>query len=398
VGVILSEMLKLPTSISFVKLRGSWANISTDIDPYSTLPVYSSGVRWNNQSSLNLPGSLISPALKPNKTISQEYGGEVRFLKNRLGVDFTYYSYMDENFVVPIPISSASGYNEIILNGDKINRKGIEVILTGTPVKTKELGWDVTFNYSRNRKIQKEFYGGDSIRNLVRIGGRTDVLGGWKWDRSPDGKIVYSGGIPQYVNAYTKLGYFNPDWEFGIMNSLTYKNLTLSFQFDGRIGGKMINGIEAKLYEGGMHKSTVNKFRDDAYNGVDSYVGDGVVATSGTVEYDAFGNLISDTRKFEKNTEQVNYIYWVFQTYTNGIGDAVLYDRSFVKLREVILSYNLSSRFLRKLTVKSATFSIVGRNLLLFTKVPFMDPDGYTDYDLAEPSYRNIGVNINLKF
>jgi len=397
-GVIVSEMVNLPSIISFLKLRGSWANISTDVDAYSTLPVYNTGIRWNNLPSLELPGSLIAPDLKPNKTISQEYGAEIRFLQNRIGLDFTYYTYKDEDFVVPVPISQASGYNQILLNGDVVNRKGIEVIIMGTPIKKQDFRWDVTFNYSRNRKIQEEFHGGDSIRNLVKVGGRTDVLGGWKWDRSPDGQIVYDGGIPQYVNAYTSLGYYSPDWEFGINNAISYKNFNFSFQFDGRIGGMMINGIEAKLWEGGMHTASANKFRDDAYNGQNTYIGDGVIVTSGSVEYDAFGNLISDTRKFAKNIVPVNYIDWIFATYTNGIGDAVLYKRSFVKLREVILGYSFSPKSLQKTPFKSVTLSLVGRNLLLFTNVPFMDPDGYTDYSLAEPSYRNIGVNINLKF
>ncbi len=397
-GVIVSEMVTLPEVISFVKLRGSWANISTDVNPYRTLPVYQTGIRWNTQPSLVLPDSLIAPDLKPNKTISQEFGAELRFLQNRIGLDFTYYSYMDQDFVIPVPISQASGFKYILVNGDKVNRKGIEIVLTATPIKKTDFRWDVTFNYSRNRSYQKEFYGGDSMRGLVKIGDRTDVLGGWKWDRSPDGKIVYDGGLPQYVNAYTRLGYNNPDWEFGFINAFTYKNFNFSFQFDGRIGGSMINGIEAKLWEGGMHKSSSNSFRDDAYNGLATYVGDGVVATSGSVQYDAFGNLISDTRKFSPNSAKVNYIDWIFTTYTGGIGDAVLYDRTFVKLREVVIGYSFSPKILKNTPFKSATISAVGRNLLLFTDVPFMDPDGYTDYDLAEPSYRNIGININLKF
>ena len=397
-GVIVSEMVKLPEVISFVKLRGSWADISTDINPYRTLPVYSNGIRWNGQPSLLLPDSLIAPGLKPNKTVSQEYGAEIRFLKNRLGVDFTYYSYIDEDFVVPVPISQASGYKGILVNGDKVNRKGIEIVISGTPVRTNDFKWDATFNYSRNRSYQREYYGGDSMRGLVKIGDRTDVLGGWKWDRSPDGKIVYSGGIPQYVNAYTKLGYNNPDWEFGFINAFSYKNFNFSFQFDGRIGGSMINGFEAKMWEGGMHKASANSYRDDAYNGLATYVGDGVVVTGGSVQYDAFGNLISDSRKFAPNTEKVNYIDWIFASYTNGIGDAVLYKRTFVKLREVIIGYNFAPKILKNTPIKGATISVVGRNLFLFTNVPFMDPDGYTDYDLAEPSYRNIGININLKF
>lgn len=405
-GVVASEMMKLPSFFTFLKFRGSWANISTDIisigndvlEEYATLPVYVNGVRWNGQSSLNLPGRLIAPDIRPNKTISQEYGTEMRFVNNRIGLDFTYYTYQDKDFVVAVPISNAGGYEQLIVNGDRVNRHGIELMLTGSPVRTTNLKWDVAVNYSMHRSVQKEFYGGDSIRNLVEVGGRTDVVAGYKWDRSPDGKVVYVNGIPQYVNARTRLGYENPDWEFGITNSLSYKNMSLSFQFDGRIGGVLVNSVEAKLYEGGMHKSTANSFRDDAYNGVNSFVGDGVVATSGAVEYDAFGRLISDTRKFAANDTKVNYIDWVFASYTNGIEDAVLYKRSFVKLREVILTYNMGPKLLSKLPFKSANISVVGRNLLMFTDVPFMDPDGYSGLTLAEPSYRNIGVNLNFKF
>lgn len=405
VGIVVSEMTRLPDFFSFLKLRGSWANISTDniditdVNPeYATLPVYINGVRWNGQSALNLPGRLITPNIRPNKTVSQEYGTEMRFANNRLGLDFTYYSYMDKDFVVAVPISSAGGYNQLIVNGDKVNRKGVELVLTGSPIRSNNLRWDVAVNYSFNRSIQKEFYGGDSIRNLVELGGRTKILRGYIWDRSPDGKIVYQDGIPQYVNAETKLGNSTPDWEFGFSNNISFRNFSFSFQFDGRIGGSLVNGVEAKLYEGGMHKSTANKFRDDAYNGIASYVGDGVVATNGSVEYDAFGRKISDTRKFEANTTRVNYIDWVFASYTNGIQDAVLYKRTFVKLREIIFTYTIGPKLLSGLPFKSANVSLIGRNLLLFTNVPYMDPDGYNDYLLAEPSYRNIGVNLNLKF
>ena len=157
------------------------------------------------------------------------------------------------------------------------------------------------------------------------------MLRGWKWQRTPDGQIINDGGIPQYINAQTMLGYENPDYELGLTNTITYRNLTFSFQFDGRFGGKLINGVEAKMYEGGMHKSTVNSFRDDAYNGIDNFVGPGVKVVSGEAEYDAFGRLVSDTRKFEKNDIPVNYITWLFASYTNGIDDAVLYKRTFVK-------------------------------------------------------------------
>ena len=147
-----------------------------------------------------------------------------------------------------------------------------------------------------------------------------------------------------------------------------------------------------------MHPATANQFRDDSYDGKPSYIGDGVVVTSGTVEYDIQGNIVSDSRKFAPNTKGVKYIDWVFATYVNGVPDANLYKRTFVKLREVVLTYNASPKLLRGTPFKGASLSVTGRNLILWSDAPFMDPDGYDGTTLADPSYRNIGFNLNLKF
>ena len=398
-SVIGSEIVKLPEVISYFKLRGSYANISSDVSAYYTIPVYSSGTSWNGTPSLNLPGTIISPDIRPRKTISQEYGTELRFLKNRLGLDITYFKYLEKNFPKDVPISQASGYNSLRLNADEINRKGIEIVLSGSPVRTRDFRWDITLNYSRLRRTVESYYGGETIRDGVKVGERTDVYRTWAWERSPDGEIVYgSNGFPQYINKVVNIGHSNPDWEFGALNSLSYKNFTLSFAFDGRVGGLLYNGVEQKLYEGGMHPGTANSFRDDSYAGNATYVGQGVVVTSGTVEYDVQGKIISDTRKFEPNTKAVKYIDWVFATYVNGVPDANMYKRTFVKLREVTLTYNLPASLVNRTPFKGVSLAVTGRNLALWSDVPFMDPDGYEGTTLADPSYRNIGVNLNIKF
>ena len=412
-GIIPSSMFRLPAFVSFAKIRGSWAQVSTDnviVDPadpnniynnwYATLPVYQTGPRWNGtNASLNLPGTLIQRDIRPNTTFSQEYGAELRFLQNRVGIDFTYFTYTDKDFAITAPVSSASGYNYQLVNGDEINRKGIELVLTASPVRTKGIRWDITANYSKVHNYVKEYYGGDTIRNAVKVGERTDIFRDWDWERSPEGAIVYgSNGYPQYIDHQVNIGRTDPDFIFGITNNIAYKNLSLSFSFDGRIGGVMYNGLEQKLYEGGMHKGTANSLRDDAYAGNNTFIGEGVVVTSGAVEYDVQGRIISDTRKFAPNTTAVNYIDWIFATYVNGITGANMYKRSFVKLREVILSYSANPALIKKTPFTAASISITGRNLLLFTDVPFMDPDGYSGLSLAEPTYRNIGININLKF
>ncbi len=398
-GLIVSEMITMPSFISFTKLRAAYADVSSDASPYLTLPVYSRGTRWNGTPSLNLPGSIYDQAIKPNRTLSREGGLEMKFLQSRIGFDLTYFSYLDKNSIRNVPLSQASGYSNLVVNGDTYTRNGVELQLSATPVKTKNLTWNISGNYATVRSKVKEYYGAADIRGTVKVGERRDVYTGYAWERSPDGKIVYDEtGFPKYINQVVNLGFTEEDWSFGISNEIRYKNFTFSFLFDGRIGGKMYNGVESKMYEGGMHKNTANSYRDDAYAGNDTYVGDGVVVTAGDVTYDVQGNITSDTRKFAPNTKAVNYIDWVFTTYTNGVDDAVLYDKTFVKLREAMLSYNIGGSLLQKTPFKSASVSIVGRNLLIFTKVPFMDPDGYSGTSLAEPSYRNIGINVNLKF
>ncbi|MEN5193143.1 SusC/RagA family TonB-linked outer membrane protein [Sphingobacterium faecium] len=397
-SLMVSKMLNLPDAVSMFKLRGAVTDATTDVSPYSSLLTYGIGNRWNGVPSLYLPTSLISPGLKPNKTISQEYGAELRFLKDRIGVDFTFFNYDLTNNVVDVPLSSASGYSEVRLNGDRDRRRGIEVVLSGTPIQNTNFKWSTVFNYSKLRNTVLEYYGGEDIREGVRVGERKDVYRGWAWQKSPDGQIVHENGIPQYINQVVNLGHTLPNWEFGFNNNFQYKNFGFLFSIDGRIGGKMYNGLEAKMYEGGMHPNTANSYRDDAYLGKKTFQAGGVQQKGGSVSYDAQGNITTDTRTFEANTTAVNYVDWIFAKYTNGIDESTLYDRTFVKLREVTFSYNMPKNILVKTPFKSASFSLVGRNLFLWSKVPFMDPEGYSGLQLAEPTTRNIGFNLNLKF
>ncbi len=397
-GLVISQMVKLPSAISWLKLRGAWASVSTDVDPYYTLQTYNRGTRWNGTPSLNVPSTLISGAIQPQTTVSQEYGAEMKFLKNRFGIDFTYYRYLNKDFVIDVPISEASGYSARRINADETVKRGIEIVVSGTPVKTKNFQWSTVLNYSRIRNVARSYYGGDSIRNGVKTGERNDVYRGYAWQRSPDGQQVFENGLPQYINQIVNLGYLNPDWEFGFVNTFSYKNISLGFTFDGQIGGHMFNGVEAKMYEGGMHPVTANHYRDEAYNGEKTYLAQGVIVTEGDVTYDQQGNIISDTRKFARNDSKVNYIDYIFGQYTNGVDQAGLYKRTFVKLREVVISYNIPATLFRKAPFKAASVSLTGRNLALFTKVPFMDPESYEGTTIAEPTYRNIGVNLSFTF
>ncbi len=397
-SLVLSEMFKMPDFISFVKLRGAWADINTGGDPYTSVRRYNSGRRWDGNLSLYLPDTLIGTNVKPNTIVSLEYGAELKMLKNRLAVDFTYFKYDEKNSIIAAPVSKASAYGFTLVNGGLVHRKGIEVALTMTPIKTQNLRWDIFANYSHAHRFRKEFYGGLDQLEGEEVGGRVDIYRGWAWQRSPDGKIVTVDGRPQYIDHPINLGYSDPDWAWGVGNQVSWKNFTLNFLFDGRVGGKMYNAVEAKLYEGGTHPATANHYRDESYAGEATYLMEGVVVTDGAAEWDVQGNLISDTRKFAPNETKVKYIDHLFDTYVNGITEANLYDRTFTKLREVTLTYQLPASLLEKTFIKSVNISFVGRNLWLWTKVPFMDPDGFPGFTLTEPTYRNMGFNFSGRF
>jgi hypothetical protein len=405
-GVILSQIVKLPSVISYAKVRGAYGNVASDYTPYGTLPVYSTSVRWNGTPSLTNPTSIYSNSIQPNRTVTRETGLEMKLFKNRLGFDFTYYNYLENHFIVNVPLSQASGYNSLVTNGNVFDKRGVELTINATPVKTRHFAWDMQFNYTSYDEIVKSWYGGakygtlnTSYPNTLKVGERTDTYVGYAWQRSPDGKVVYDqNGNPQYINQLVNLGNTNEKWSFGLSNKFTYDRLTFSFSFDGRIGGLIWDGVESKMYEGGQHPATANKYRDDSYAGKPTYVPNGVLVISGSATYDVQGHITSDSRKFAPVTAGTDYVSWVTNYYTSGIDQSELYKRTFVKLREAIITYAFPEPFLHKKGIQGASLSLVGRNLLIFTKVPFMDPDNYTGYQLAEPSYRNIGINLNVHF
>lgn len=410
-GIVFSNIFHLPEPISYFKLRASWAQVSDNSisisgniysDWYASLATYNNGTRWNNNPSLSLPGTLIATTLKPNTTVSQEYGAEMLFFKSRLGLDLTYFNYDKKNLLNLSPLSTASGYDYYYVNGGNYARKGFEVVAKFAAIRSTNFRWDISANWDEQHTYQGAYYGGSTIQGGIKTGDRTDAIYARTWETDNHGNVVYdSNGNPVATPYNVKLGYSDPKWGFGITNNFRYKQFSLKVSIDGRVGGKIFDGVQAQLYDAGNEVAEVNSYRDDAYLGKATYQPAGVVVTNGSISYSPLdGHVISDNRTFSPSTTKVNYIDWVRNYYRGGSGayGAELYSRSFVKLREVILSYNFNPVFLKKVSIKTATVSLTGRNLFLWTKVPYLDPDGYNGFALPEPSYRNIGVNLNLKF
>jgi hypothetical protein len=201
-------------------------------------------------------------------------------------------------------------------------------------------------------------------------------------------------------DAYTRSpGYADPKWIYGWQNSFTHNQFTLSISMDGRIGGLISSTTNEKMWWGGSSPATANHYRDEAYLGENTYVAKGVVVTSGSAGYDNHGNLISDTRTYAPNTTGVNYVS--FMTSTGGDeedNNYFYYSGTYLKVREVVLTYTFPNKWVRQSKFfSSGSVSLVGNNLLMFAKIPNVDPDSEGD-NLQTPSLRSYGMNLNFKF
>jgi TonB-linked SusC/RagA family outer membrane protein len=401
---VVSDFMDLSSArISFLKLRGSWSRvadgqikINDSKYPYQHIQAYSEGINWNNSPSLFFPGTLINPNLRMETSDSYEIGADIRFLEGRVGLDVAAYRIRDFNNIRLFPMSPSTGYQFRLENGGEFLRKGFEVTLSGSPVKTARFSWDVTLNWSQNLKYLKTAYDSTGRIGYIREGERWDQIYGFSYMYSPGGNLVLeNNGFPQEDPYSRMLGYSSPDYVFGIQNSFTFGNFNLMVSADGRLGGKMYSSTNQKMWWGGTHPGTVNQYRDDANEGLATYVAKGVTVVEGGVEYDLDGNIVSDTRVYAPNTTPVNYISWNINTSNAYLNH--FYDATFIKLREVTLTYNFPQALLSETFINKASVSFVGRNLLLWSDMPEVDPDAGKD-ELQTPSVRSLGFNLNLIF
>lgn len=276
-------------------------------------------------------------------------------------------------------------------------RRGWEFMLSGYPVRGKDFKWETTFNFSKvHRWLVDATDNPDGYIGQIKEGQRMDRIF-ISESRAPDGQAIYnSNGMQAYTPFGQYFGDRDPDWIYGWQNTFTYKNLSLSFSVDGRLGGLIYSTTNQKMWWGGTAKGTVTPFRDDANAGNSTYVGPGVVVTSGSVEYDSYGNIVSDSRKFATNTTPVNYISFMQSTSGAMLNNYFYYSGSYLKMRELVLTYQLPSRWMKGVFT-GASVSFIANNLFILAKIPNVDPDAERD-DLQTPSMRSMGLNFNVRF
>ncbi len=402
-SIVLSEIFNtLPGWLDFWKIRGSWTLSKSDLRVYATNQTYGTTIgRWSGLNSASYPGTILSGAdvlAETNRT--WEIGTAAYFLKKKFKLDLAYFNKYNYNIQASASVSQASGFNSTLINIDQTYvRKGVEITLDANVLKSRDWQWDATANWSYNHRYFKSLDDVYSPKNSwTTAGGRTDTYTGAVWLRDSRGNLIHqANGLPQASNYNYLYGYSDPKFIWGLANSVRYKQFTLNVSFDGRVGGYLNNYSAYKMWDTGSHPDSDNEWRyDEVVNGNRSYVGQGVVVTSGTATYDNFGNITSDTREYAPNATPVSY-----ETYARRYGDGTrgVTNATFLKLRELSVGYTLPGPVAKFIGARAASVSLTGQNVWMWTKdFRFADPDKANDSDLTSPSVRYIGGNIQLTF
>lgn len=394
---ILSDIFRLPAAVSYAKLRLSAAKAGNDADPYQTQKYYGTS---EFASSGSVETILYNARLKPEISTSYEAGLDIRFLKNRIGLDFTFYNSETENQIVQVPMNWATGYSAAFMNSGKVRNRGVEVVLNSKNISTKNFTWNTTINWSKNQNhvlsLAEDLGGednqiigtGGNATLIAKVGGSTGDIYGFGFVRSPDGQIIYgTNGLPVRPTDIQYIGSAFADWKGGIQNEFRYRDFRFSFLFDASYGGIIYSQTHHKMTEQGKLKHTLLG-REDNF-----IIGNGVVDEGGG--------------RYTANTKKVLPVEYYTEYYRRANVEANSFDATYLKLREARIEYSLPKSLLGKSFIRQATFALYGRDLLLFTSFPIFDPEtaalnGSTLLPGVEmgqlPSTRTMGVNLTLKF
>lgn len=418
---VFSELLDSKSILPYGKIRLSWAQVGSDTDPYQLGLVY-------GKSNLSYPGYTIgyinnntipNKELKPTITNSFETGIELKFLKNRMGLDVTYYTQISENQIMSMATSWTSGYNYRLINAGEIENKGIEISLNTRPVQRGDFSWDVNLNFSRNSNIVKELVDDIDMIELEKaawldvqvaamVGENFGSIVGPDFKRNDKGQILIdpNTGLPQYDKSNHILGNASWDWTGGLGTNLSYKNLSLWALFDVKVGGDLYSMSARAAYESGKTLETLEG-REAWYKSEEErqaagiQKGDNWEPTGGFI---APGVIDNGDGSYRPNDIYINpEDYWM--SVSRNAPSMFIYDNTYVKCREMTLTYNVPTARLGN-TVKGLSLSLVARNpFIIYKNIPNIDPDSNYNNTTGMgleygslPSRRSYGFNINVKF
>ena len=415
---VISELpaVKKAKWLTFAKVRGGWAKVGNDTDPYRTSLTYANVLDVNGYpyhfppyGVYTLPNTLNNKNLKPEMTSSWELGAELRFFENRLGLDFTYYDKKSENQIIPVAVSGASGYSFQVINAGEITNKGVELFLTAIPVRVKNIfEWTITGNFARNRNMVVSLAPG--IDNLqlgvgpfnitvnAAVGQEYGQLMGSDFVYDKDGKKVVGANGRYLKSAVKALGSILPDYNLGIGNDFKIYGFNLHVLFDIQHGGKFFSTTKMwGTYTGILAESVKDNIRDAGI------VLDAMVAKTDPVTGAVIYNPDGSAQTTGVNTKNIGAYTWTTDFY-NGPAMQNVLDASYIKLREITLTYTIPS----KLTgpIQNLKVGLFARNLATFgTAMVGIDPETNTSAGNVQgiegaglPSTRTFGFNIGFNF
>ena len=419
---IFTSLLPRNTSLSFGKVRASWAQVGKDANPYSTETYVNSPISIGNFTGVGNQYTSGNPYLKPEIQTSWEVGGDLRFLKGRIGLDYTYYHSQTKNQIAQPRLSNASGYILTSINSGSVINKGMEIALTGKPIVQKDFSWDATLNFSYNKGRLGSFLPGvayfyptDAQFGTVKAasipnGGYFSGMTGTRFLHQYDTKgneipnaayqVDPTTGLYKLNTTNPIVGNREPDWIGGFNNTFRYHRFTLSFLLDIRKGGDVYNGTEYTLVANGLSKRTLlNDRQSVTVTGVNSQTGAPFSQTyNANTSYVISGTTFAGTYMIQQ--------YW--QNYSNNSLNFIT-SVNWLKLRSLSLTYDFTGLLNSNKVIKGLSATVVGTNLFTWTNYKGMDPEvsaaggtggsGSTGIDyLGVPAVASFTFGVNVTF
>ena len=406
---IFSELTDGVDFLSFGKLRGGWAQVGNDVDALRINPVYGTADQpfGGTNVIMSTPTQAVDPDIKPSTNTSIEAGVDLRFIESRIGLSFTYYDETREDEIIPVSVPRGSGYDTYLTNAGASSRHGIEVVLDGDIFKSRDgFNWNMMVNFAKNTTTVDELPNGlestvapggsgafGFVSMIHELGNNWGQLRGTAIKRDDQGNPVLQANGLYAVELDQFLGSVLPDFTGGVINTMSYKGITLMASIDFQKGGKFFSLTEQWGGYSGLTEETA-AINDKGNNIRDAVSEGGGVHVTGVDESGAPVDMYVEA-----------LAYWG-QFYGNRLAEPFIHDASYIKLRDVSLSYDLSNlSFIKNSFIKGVTIGVVGRNLWLIS----VSDDNKHRWDPSElsqtygengqlPGTRSYGVNVRLTF
>ena len=413
-SLLVNKLLPKNDILTFFKLRAGYAKAPYFPDPYKISSVYDVNGLYQGLGTLSVSELQNNPVLEGGQRVEFEVGAEFRFIKNRIGLDVTYFDRIDENLPISVSLDGSTGYGEISVNSGKNTSKGIEIGLNGSIIKTEDFTWNLNVNFATLEKFVDAIYPGvdsynistytSSMKLQARVGEEYGLFYGRGFATHTDGSIIFTSTDNFARESNKRLGSLLPDYTYGITSSIRYKNLDLFVGFDGQKGGLYYSRTERYMNHSGLSAETAglndkgNPLRDPVANGGGVHIV-GVLQT-GT---NADGVPISDGTVVDKYVDAQDHYNLgnLGNIYENNVHDA-----TYLKLRTARLTYNFNGDFVSKVGLEGLQLSVFGNNLwLIDSDLNWIDPSeiekrGRVNWAEAGqlPITRSFGLNLKLRF